>query len=135
MSLHKYLLNSLLFTFTVSLPKFSKQPDDVNVTVCNSASFVCTARGYGLVKITWKRVNYALPITAEVTQEESLNQITSTLKIFEIIGYYSGQYYCVAANRDVEIASQIVNLHVTKSMYCTVCYCQHLSSAITSHNE
>ena len=100
----------------------------MNVTVYNSASFVCTARGYRLVKITWKRVNYTLPITAEVTQEESLNQITNTLKIFEIVGYYSGQYYCVAANRDVEIASQIVNLHVTKSMYFTTYYIIALSA-------
>ena len=111
----------------------------MSVTVYNSASFVCTARGYGLVKIIWKRVNYTSPVTADVTQEESLNQITSTLKISEIIGYYSGQYYCIAANRDKEVASQIVNLHVTKSTYCTAYYinlhCQHLNSIITSHNE
>ena len=107
-----YFFSCLLFAFAVSLPKITKQPDDVNVTVCNSASFVCTARGYGSIKIVWKRVYYTLPITADVTEEEFLNQLTSTLRISEIVDYYSGQYYCIAENEAGKVTSQVVNLHV-----------------------
>ena len=93
----------------------------MNVTVCNSASFVCTAHGYGSIKIVWKRVNYTLPITADVTEEESTNQFTSTLRISEIVGYYSGQYYCIAENKAGKVVSQVVNLHVQKSRIQLLC--------------
>ena len=102
----------------MSSPTITKQPDDVNVTVYNSASFVCTACGYGSLKIVWKRVNYTLPITADVTEEESLNQFTSTLRISEIVGYYSGQYYCIAENKAGKVISQVADLHVQKSKGC-----------------
>ena len=102
--------------FTASLPKIMRQPDDVNVTtLCNAASFVCTARGYGLIKIVWKRVNYSLPVTADVTEEKSLNEISSTLTISEIVGYYSGQYYCIVENEAGNVTSRIVNLCVKTS--------------------
>ena len=99
----------------MSSPTITKQPDDVNVTVYNSASFVCTAHGYGSIKIVWKRINYTLPITADVIEEESLNQLTSTLRISEIVGYYSGQYYCIAENKAGKVISQVANLYVQKS--------------------
>ena len=93
----------------------------MNVTVYNSASFVCIAHGYGSIKIVWKRVNYTLPITADVTVEESLNQFTSTLRISEIVGYYSGQYYCFAENKAGKAISQVANLHVQKSRGYNCC--------------
>ena len=48
-----YIVNAFLcFNFAVSLPRIMRQPDDVNATaLCNSVSFVCTAHGYGLIKI------------------------------------------------------------------------------------
>ena len=110
----------------MSLLRITRQPDDVNVTTaCNSASFVCTARGFGSIKIVWKRINYTLPITANVTEQKSLNKLSSKLTISEIVGYYSGQYYCVAENEAGKITSQIVNLHVKKSKIATcilLCY-------------
>ena len=110
----------MCFTFTVSLPRITQQPDDVNVTTtCNSVSFVCTASGFGSIKIAWKRINYTLPITADVTEQKSLNELSSTLTISEIVGYYSGQYYCVAENEVGKISSQIVNLHVKTSKIYT----------------
>ena len=88
----------------------------MNVTTsCNSASFVCTARGYGLIKIVWKRVTYTLPVTADVTEEKSLNEISSILIISEIVGYYSGQYYCIIENEAGKVTSKIVNLCVKTS--------------------
>ena len=89
----------------------------MNITTsCNSALFVCTARGYGLIKIVWKRVNYTLPATADVTEEKSQNELSSTLTISEIVGsYYSGQYYCVVENEAGKVTSKIANLHVKTS--------------------
>ena len=101
----------------MSLPRITRQPDDVNVTTsCSSASFVCTAHGYGLLKIVWKRINYTLPATADVTEEKSLNELSSTLIISEIVGsYYSGQYYCVIENEAGKVTSKIANLCIKKS--------------------
>ena len=113
-----YIANAFLCYnfFAVSLPRITRQPDDVNVTtLCNSASFVCTAHGSGLRKIVWKRVNYTLPVTADVTEEKSFNELSSTLTISEIFGYYSGQYYCIVENEAEKVTSRIVNLCVKTS--------------------
>ena len=104
------------FNFAVSLPRITRQPDDINVTTsCNSALFLCTAHSYGLIKIVWKRVNYTLPATADVIEEKSLNELSSTLIISEIVGYYSGQYYCIVENEAGNVTSSIVHLHVKTS--------------------
>ena len=104
----------------MSLPRITRQPDDVNATtLCNFASFVCAAHGYGLIKIVWKRVNYTLPVTADVKDKKSLNELSSTLTISEIVGYYSGQYYCIVENEAGNITSKIVNLCIKTSKVIT----------------
>ena len=112
--------NLLIFMFhnIVSSPIIIQQPDDVNATVhvCNFALFTCAARGFGVIKVTWKRVNYTLPITADITVEKSLNEVSSTLKITKIVGYYSGQYYCVAENEAGKITSQIASFHIQSNI-------------------
>lgn len=107
----------------MSLPRITKQPDDVNIsTTCNSASFVCTVHGYGLIKIVWKRVSYTLPATADVTEENLLNELSSTLTISEIVGsYYSGQYYCVVENEAGKVTSKTANLCVKTSKVLATC--------------
>lgn len=97
----------------------------MNITVTKSASFICNASGFGSIKIFWKRDNYSLPATAtnitvpataSVTKDRALiNEFSSTLNIPEIIGYYSGQYYCVAENEAGTSTSQRVYLHVDES--------------------
>ena len=88
----------------------------MNVTTAyDSASFVCTVRANGLMRIVWKRVNYTLPVTATVTERKLLNELSSTLTISEIVGYYSGQYYCIAENEVGKVISKFVNLHVKTS--------------------
>ena len=84
----------------------------MNISVYESVSFKCTANGFGVIKIVWKRVKHNMPVTAEVTEETSLNKITSILKITKTAGYYSGQYYCVAENKVGEVVSEIANLYV-----------------------
>ena len=110
------LVDFVYFTFAVSTPSITHQPDDVNVTVYKSALFSCVAHGFGLVQVVWKRVDYNLPITANVTEERSLNGLSSTLKIINIVGYYSGQYYCVAENEAGKTTSQTANLHVQSNI-------------------
>ena len=105
-----------MFSFAVSAPQIMSQPDDVNVTAYSSASFTCSACGFGFIKITWKRINYGLPITANVTEERTLNELSSILQITKIIGYYSGQYYCVAENEAGTATSQNANLYVESNI-------------------
>ena len=84
----------------------------MNVNVYESVSFKCSAHGFGEIKIIWKRINHNMPITAVLSEEKSLNGISSILKITKSVGYYSGQYYCVAESKAGKAASQIANLHV-----------------------
>ena len=53
-----------------------------------------------------------MPVTAEVFEIKSLNGISSILNITKTVGYYSGQYYCVAENKFGKVISQAANLHV-----------------------
>ena len=84
----------------------------MKVNVYESVSFNCIVHGYGDLKIIWKKVNHNIPITAEVTEEKSLNKISSFLKITKSVGYYSGQYYCVVENEVGKVVSQTAKLHV-----------------------
>ena len=84
----------------------------MNISVYESVSFKCTAQGFGELKLVWKRVKHNMPVTAEVTEEKSLNKITSILKITKTAGYYSGQYYCVAENGAGKVVSRIANLYI-----------------------
>ena len=96
----------------VSLPTISEQPNNITINVHESVWFKCSASGFGVLKIVWKRIEHNMPLTAEVAEEKSLNKITSILKITKAIGYYSGQYYCVGENEVGEVISQTAHLHV-----------------------
>ena len=84
----------------------------MKINVYRTVTFQCTAQGFGVSKIVWKRVKHNMPVTAKVTEEKSLNKITSILNITKTTGYYSGQYYCVAENQAGKVVSRIANLHV-----------------------
>ena len=94
---------------------------------------MCTARAYGLIRIVWKRVNYTLPVTATVTERKSLNKLSSTLTISEIVGYYSGQYYCIAENEVGKVISKFVNLHVKTSKVTYSCGVYTINSIYLCH--
>ena len=55
---------------------------------------------------------YNIPITAQVTEKKSLNEISSILEITKTVGYYSGQYYCIAESEVGKVSSKTANLHV-----------------------
>ena len=61
------IILSLCFNIAVSAPRITEQPNNVKVSLYKSASFECTAYGFGLKNIIWKRINYTLPSTAKVT--------------------------------------------------------------------
>ena len=119
------IILSLCFNIAVSAPRITEQPNNVKVSLYKSASFECTAYGFGLINIIWKRINYTLPITAKVTIKKSLNKLSSRLEIHEIIGYYSGEYYCVAENAAGITTSHAAKLHVKQSKLDVILYiCQ-----------
>ena len=96
----------------MSLPAILEHPNNMSINPDESVTFKCTASGFGVLEIVWKRFKHDMPVTAEVTEETSLNKITSILKITKTAGYYSGQYYCVAKNEFGEVVSHIANLHI-----------------------
>ena len=97
------------------MPTILKQPNDVKINVCKTVVFKCTAQSFGELKIVWKRVKYNMPVTAKMTEEKSLNKITSILNITKTAGYYSGRYYCVAENQAGKVASRFATLYVQGS--------------------
>ena len=98
------------------MPTILEQPNNMTINFYKTVSFKCSAHGFGQLKIVWKRIEHNMPLTAEVTEEKSLNKITSILKITNTAGYYSGQYYCVTENQVGKVVSQIADLHV-QGMY------------------
>ena len=124
------LNNKYIHIFAVSPPKISEHPNDLHITVHDSVLikctahvlFKCTAHGFGTINIFWKRVKYNMPVTAEVIERKTLNGISSILNITKTVGYYSGQYYCVAENKAGKVMSQTANLHVQGNNVCyTLC--------------
>ena len=97
------------------MPTILEQPNNMTINVYESVSLKCTVHGFGVLKVIWKRVKHHMPVTAEVTEEKSLNKITSILKITKTAGYYNGQYYCVAENQVGKVVSQIANLCIQGS--------------------
>ena len=110
---------AIIYLHIVALPRIMKQPSSTMTEVHNVATFECAARSYGIVSITWRRLNSELPETAtNVTMSKSLNDITSVLRIEKSIGYYKGYYYCVVENKAGKINSRMAYCNVTGiSMY------------------
>ena len=85
---------------TANIPVIVKHPDSTAVNVFKTVTFSCTARGYDIINITWRKVGSStLPITATNMTKKSLNEVTSILIITLAAGYYSGKYYCMATNK------------------------------------
>ena len=84
------------------------------VAFYSSVQLSCIARGFELRTIDWKKADsQRLPLTATVTNTSSnLNEIVSVLTITEVIGYYSGQYFCEAKNSAGTATSSAASLTV-----------------------
>ena len=90
-------------------------PNSSTVAFYGSVQFSCVARGFELSSVEWKKVDsQKLPFTASITNTSSnINEITSVLTITEVIGYYSGQYFCEAKNSAGTATSSAASLTVT----------------------
>ena len=103
----------------MALPRIIRQPSPtVTAVYYDVATFECMARSYGVVSITWQRLNSKLPVTANVTVTKSLNEVKSTLRIDKIIGDYKGYYYCVIRNKDGVVNSTVTYCNVTGTHVC-----------------
>ena len=99
-------------------PSFSEQPDSVILKVNDSIELSCTAFGYPVPVIEWKRVNslntsdyinniIELPENAYNDTVADTNNITSTLIIDDIQYEDFGYYLCVATMSSSELSEDI----------------------------
>ena len=100
--------------FVVGLPVIVEQPRNTRVSASDDAVISCTVRGYGGVKITWKKLNSTLPLLAIVNNKtKSVNEIQSILKIPKVLGYYKGYYYAIISNSVGNVRSKEVYLDIS----------------------
>ena len=100
------------YCLIVGQPVITRQPRSTTVQVSSTGSFTCTASSYGVVSLTWKRLNSKLPINADITISKSVNEITSVLRL-DSVGYYKGYYYCVAGNSVGKVNSTFAYFNIT----------------------
>ena len=102
----------MLFT-VVTLPAFLKHPGAAKVNIFTNITFSCTAKGFNITDLVWRKVGSSrLPSTATTITEWSSNEVTSILTITETAGYYTGKYYCTATNKAGETSSNQAVLSV-----------------------
>ena len=99
----------------MGLPVITRQPGSTTVQVSSTGSFTCTARSYGVVSLTWRRLNSKLPVNADIAISKSVNEITSVLRL-DSVGYYKGYYYCVAENNVGKVNSTFAYFNVTSKI-------------------
>ena len=105
-------INETILTHLVSPPTITKQPTDEVVGVYSSITFECKAQGYGYIDVQWRKLGSALPITAVVSNTKFKNEVSSIIKIMNLVGYHGGMYYCVAVN----IAGQTSSIYTKLSV-------------------
>ena len=98
--------------YAVSPPVVISHPSAVTVNAFESAIFQCSFRSFGVAKIVWKKKGCLLPETASESITRKRNIVTSKLQINRAVGYYSGDYYCVAKNVAGEVLSMTADLYV-----------------------
>ena len=98
--------------FLASAPQIIKQPADATAADPFGAHFSCTANGYGNIEITWKaqEVKHGVPTKAIITEERSLESVTSMLFIPDVVLEDEGGYYCSARIGLTTVSSKIAYL-------------------------
>ena len=79
-----------------------------------TATFSCNILSSDKVTVVWRKLRSQLPTTATIMLMESgvPNQVISILKISRIIGYFDGEYYCVAFNKFGSATSKYASLKI-----------------------
>ena len=105
-------VNTILLIHIVPAPQIIKQPTNTTAAKPFGAHFTCTANGYGNIKILWKSINKdgTTPAKATITEERSLESVTSTLFIPDVVLADEGGYYCTAWIGRVSASSQTAYL-------------------------
>jgi len=99
-------------------PKVVQQPISVEVNFSSMIIFNCSGKGYGQKKVTWhKNGLLRLPSTAVQSVSNLSDEITGILKIYDVIGYYKGYYYCSISNVAGRVNSMGAYLNIT-GMVC-----------------
>lgn len=102
------------YCILVSPPEILSHPISSAIAFYNSVQFSCAVRGFRLISIVWKKAgSQRLPSTFTITNTSSnINEIISILTITEVIGYYSGEYFCEAKNSAGTTTSSSATLSV-----------------------
>ena len=89
------------FNSIVTVPRITSHPASLTTSVYVTATFTCNILSSDKVTVVWKRRHSKLPTSASIMPMESSvpNEVISILKIPRTIGYFDGEYYCVAYNR------------------------------------
>jgi len=89
-----------------------RQSTAVTINILESAALYCSFRSFGNVNVKWRKEGNLLPATASERISKTKNVVTSELQISRAVGYYSGNYYCVADNIAGRVVSSTTYLHV-----------------------
>ena len=106
-----YVLQTLSL-HVVPSPQIIKQPTNTTAAKPFGAHFTCAANGYGSIRIVWKSTtnNGTTPAKATITEERSLESVTSTLFIPDVVLADEGGYYCTVWIDRVSASSQTAYL-------------------------
>jgi len=109
---HLHTVCTYYFIITVSVPIIISHPGNVTTPVHTTATFTCKVKSSTNVKITWRKHGYSFPPAARIKVKKLRNEVISTLRITRVIGYYSGEYYCIARNKFGSVTSKSARLNI-----------------------
>ena len=91
----------------------------MNVTVTQTAVFICIGQGYGYVDVMWFRANSnrSPPGRSTVTTEDNFTTITSILIIPDVNDNTPSRYRCRYSNSGGETDSSIARLTIGGKQY------------------
>ena len=101
---------SICLFHAVSVPVIIRQPSAVTISIFESAVFYCSFQSFGNVKVAWRKERNSPTASERISKTK--NVVTSKLRISRAVGYYSGNYYCVAENKAGTVVSSATYLHV-----------------------
>jgi len=103
-----------LYFILVIPPKVVQQPFPVIANFSSMIMFKCSGKGYGQKQLTWHKDGLLrLPASAVTTVSNLSNEITGILKVYDVIGYYKGYYYCSISNSAGKSNSMRAYLNIT----------------------
>jgi len=105
-------------------PQIIVQPQNTTAAEPFGAHFTCSANGYGTIKLEWYKANVQenLPSKVTISEEHSLEKVTSILFIPHVVLEDEGGYFCTAKIGRVSTKSNIAYLENIGEYIITVIY-------------